>query len=91
MPKRKKATEEDRIAIDSAVGLCAWLITVELLVILERRGVLRTKDTKRIVLGALNSLEVLIQHSAPHPAFEITREILMGQVEGWEGLRPETQ
>lgn len=89
MPKRKKETERDRIAIDAAVGLCAWLITVELLVILERRGILRTKDTKRVVLGALNSLDVLSQHTTPHPAFAITREILMGQVEGWEGLKQE--
>ncbi len=38
--KAKKATDGDRIAIDSAVGICGWLLVVEALLVLERRGVL---------------------------------------------------
>jgi hypothetical protein len=91
VPKRKKHTDGDRIAIDSAVGVCGWLLIVETLVILERRGVLKSKDTKRIVMGALSALELLAAGTFPHPAFEVAREILMGQVEGWEGLRREAQ
>lgn len=83
MPRKKK-TAGDRVAIDSAVGIVAWLLIVELLVWLERRGVLKSKDTKKIVAGALHSLDMLEGGTFPHPSFPIAREILMGQIEGWD-------
>ena len=83
MPRKKKPVG-DRIAIDSAVGLVAWLLVVELLVWLERRGVLKSKDTKKIVAGALHSLDMLEGGTLPHPSFPIAREILLGQIEGWD-------
>lgn len=91
MPKRKKPAAGDRIAIDAAVGICGWLLVIEALLVLERRGVLKSKDTKRIVMGALSALELLAAGTFPHPAFDIAREILAGQIEGWEGLKREQQ
>lgn len=79
----KKATG-DRVAIDSAVGIVSWLLVVELLVFLERRGTLKSKDTKRIIAGAIHSLDMLEGGTLPHPAFPIAREILLGQIEGWD-------
>lgn len=89
MPKRKKTP--DRVAIDSAVGIVGWLLVIETMLVLERRGVLKSKDGKRIVLAALHSLEMLSESTFPHPSFAIAREILLGEVEGWEGLRKEEQ
>lgn len=83
-PKTTKKTGTDRMTIDSAVGLVAWLLVVELLVFLERRGTLKSKDTKRIVAGALHSLDMLEGGTLPHPSFPIAREILLGQIEGWD-------
>jgi hypothetical protein len=82
--KKTKKPAPDRVAIDSAVGIVAWLLVVELLVFLERRGVLKSKDTKRIVAGALHSLDMLEGGTLPHPSFAIAREILLGQIEGWD-------
>lgn len=84
MPRKKKQPVPDRVAIDSAVGLVAWLLVVELLVFLERRGTLKSKDTKRIIAGAIHSLDMLEGGTLPHPSFPIAREILLGQIEGWD-------
>lgn len=84
MAKKTKNPAPDRVAIDSAVGLVAWLLVVELLVFLERRGTLKSKDTKRIIAGAIHSLDMLEGGTLPHPSFPIAREILMGQIEGWD-------
>lgn len=84
MAKKTRKTVPDRVAIDSAVGIVSWLLVVELLVFLERRGTLKTKDTKRIVAGALHSLEMLEGGTFAHPGFPIAREILLGQIEGWD-------
>lgn len=84
MPRKTKKPAPDRVAIDSAVGIVAWLLVVELLVFLERRGTLKSKDTKRIIAGAIHSLDMLEGGTLPHPSFPIAREILMGQIEGWD-------
>jgi hypothetical protein len=89
VPKRKKAS--DRVAIDTAVGIVGWLLVIETMLILERRGVLKAKDGKRIVLAALNSLDMLSESTFPHPSFGIAREILLGEIQGWEGLKHEEQ
>lgn len=84
MAKKTKKPVPDRVAIDSAVGLVAWLLVVETLVFLERRGTLKSKDTKRIIAGAIHSLDMLESGTLAHPAFQIAREILLGQIEGWD-------
>lgn len=89
MPKRKKTS--DRVAIDTAVGIVGWLLIIETMLVLERRGILKSKDGKRIVLAALNSLDMLTENTFPHPSFGIAREILLGEIEGWEGLKREEQ
>lgn len=42
-----------------AVGLCAWLLVIETMSILERRGVLREKDSLRIIANAVAAFEAL--------------------------------
>lgn len=89
MPKRKKTP--DRATIDSAVGIVGWLLVIETMHVLERRGILKSKDGKRIVLAAVNALESLAESTFPYPSFAMAREILLGEVQGWEGLKREEQ
>lgn len=82
MPKKQRTTG-DRVAIDAAVGIVAWLLIVELMALLERHGVLKMKDAKRIFARALSSLELLEASTFHHPAFAVAREIIQNQIEGW--------
>lgn len=83
MPRKKKVRADDRPVFDSAIGIAGWLLAVETMIVLERRGVIRAKDALRIIGGALRALESVADETAPHPAFAVTRAILEGQAEAW--------
>ena len=83
MPRRKKIRHENRPVFDSAIGIAGWLLAVETMVVLERRGVIRAKDALRIINGAIAALDEVAEDTAPHPGFPITRAILEGQAQAW--------
>lgn len=84
---RKKSNPEGRIVLDAAVGLCAWALTHEVMIVLEQRGLLRRKDTARILLGSINAIEELAKSTAWHPAFEVALEMLREQAAAWQRLK----
>lgn len=84
MPRKKKEIKvHDRIVMDAAVGLCAWGLVVETLIMLERRDVLRNKDTLRIIAGAVAAIEALAAETLWHPSFPVAIEMLREQVARW--------
>jgi hypothetical protein len=84
---RKKNKREGRIVMDAAVGISAWALVVELLIALERRGVMKPKDTLRVITGAAAAVEVLAAETAWHPAFPVVLEMLREQAAHWRSSR----
>jgi hypothetical protein len=80
---RKKIKREGRIVMDAAVGICAWALVVELLIALERRGAMKSKDTLRVITGAGAAVEALASETAWHPAFPVAMEMLQEQAAHW--------
>jgi hypothetical protein len=83
VPRKKKATEAGRLIVDAAVGICGWALTIETLIVLQRRGMLRKKDTLRIIGGALEAVDQLSQHVGETPAFAVAVEMLAEQAAAW--------
>lgn len=84
MPKKKTtAPATENLVTDWAVGVCAWLLIVEMMSMLERRGVLREKDSLRIIASATTALETLSRDSPGHPTFRVAKVIMDSQLVGW--------
>ncbi|GEP59496.1 hypothetical protein [Reyranella soli] len=84
---RKKIKRENHIVMDAAVGISAWALVIELLVVLERRDVLKPKDTLRVITGATAAIEMLAAETAWHPGFAIAIEMLKEQAAHWRSSR----
>lgn len=87
MPRQKKWKRDERIVVDTALGLCAWALVIEMMVVLERRGVIRTKDSLTAIAGSIRGLEALMENVDPHPALPVAIAILKGQIDGWRDHR----
>ena len=83
MAKRKKDTTAESFAVDFAVGLCGWLLIVEMMGMMERRGVLKEKDSLRIIANGVRALEALASENPDHPTFKLARVIMDSQLVGW--------
>ncbi|TAJ96851.1 MAG: hypothetical protein EPO10_11775 [Reyranella sp.] len=83
MPRKKKDTSAESFAVDFAVGLCGWLLIVEMMGTLERRGVLKEKDSLRVIANATTALEALASENPSHPTFRIAKVIMDSQLVGW--------
>lgn len=85
MPRKtkKEAKPAESFAVDLAVGLCGWLLMVEMMSMLEKRGVLREKDSLRVIANATTALEALAADNPDHPTFRIAKVIMDSQLVGW--------
>jgi hypothetical protein len=83
MPRKKKGPAAENLVTDWAVGVCAWLLIVEMMSMLERRGALREKDSLRIIANATTALEALSRDSPEHPTFRVAKVIMDSQLVGW--------
>lgn len=83
MPRKKKDPPGDSLMTDLAVGVAGWLLIVETMTMLERRGVLREKDTLRIIANASVALEALAADKPGYPVFRIAKVIMDAQLVGW--------
>lgn len=83
MPRKKKDPPGDSLMTDLAVGVAGWLLIVETMTMLERRGALREKDSIRIIANAVTALEALASDTPGHPTFRIAKVIMDSQLVGW--------
>lgn len=83
MSRKKKETPAENFAVDLAVGLCGWLLMVEMMSMLEKRGVLKEKDSLRVIANAVTALEALSGENPGHPTFRIAKVIMDSQLVGW--------
>lgn len=84
MPRKKqKEPTGERYVTDMAVGVCGWLLIIEMMTMLERRGALREKDSIRIIANAVTALEALASDTPGHPTFRIAKVIMDSQLVGW--------
>jgi hypothetical protein len=80
-----KLTDQERHAllVLVALGTCGWSIVVELLLALERRKLLTHRQGRRVVAGAANAVQELIDIGG-HPVLDVALAILRGEIDGWE-------
>lgn len=83
MPRKKQIKPENRIVMDAAVGISAWVLVIEAMIMLEKRGILRRKDNLRIIVGAAAAVKVLASETNWHPAFPVAIEMLEEQAAVW--------
>lgn len=93
MPRRKKGEEHrlpkggikdpgGMILLD-AIGVAGWALAAEVLIMLVQRDILTDKQGRRIMQGALQTIEGM-DIITPNHAFKAAHDVLAGQLNGWD-------
>ncbi|MCW5736334.1 MAG: hypothetical protein KIS73_19555 [Enhydrobacter sp.] len=70
------------IMLDS-IGVAGWTLAAEILIFLVERDIITDKQGRKIMRGAIQTI-VDMDTISPNIAFKAARDVLVGQIEGWE-------